>query len=138
MNRDMRRRLKKLESRLPRQQTDLEKIAMSIEEACVYYNTLLTVAVAYYLGDPDPEGSAAEAHARALGYSNTFEYRQGLEGKDATFDERERHARKKLLAKFGVRMEDNKEALLEAFGLMEAGLPEHYKEICHGVAKALR
>ena len=69
------RRLQKLESQVPRQSTDAEKETERLHWFLVY-------AVAYYLGNPTPEGSVAEAYARALGYPNSYEYRNALDAND--------------------------------------------------------
>jgi hypothetical protein len=123
MTRALQRRLQKLESQLPRQPTEQEK---NVER----FHMFLRCAVAYYLGDPTPEGSVAEAYMRALGYPNIHEFRKALEAKDPDFFERDRLARVKLLAKFGVSWEHEWEEIIEAFKRMEAGLPEQYKACC--------
>ena len=87
------------------------------------------LAVAYYLGDPTPEGSVMEAYARALGYhSGSLEFRNALEGNDADFPEKARLAKIKLLEKFGVNLNDKWEAIVDACERMEAGLSEFYKQ----------
>jgi hypothetical protein len=121
MTRNLQRRLQKLESQVPRPQpTEQEKVAASLRQ-------FLFCAVAYYLGDPTPEGSVAEAYMRALGYPNIHEFRKALEAKDPDFFERDRLARIKLLAKFGVSLEHEWVEIVEAFKRIEARLPEQYK-----------
>jgi hypothetical protein len=120
MTRDIERRLRKLESLVPPQPTEEEKTARRLQR-------FLLCAVAYHLGDPTPEGSVMEAYRRALGYPHSYEFRKALEAKDPEFFERDRLARIKLLAKFGVSWEHEREELLEAFQRMEAGFPEQYK-----------
>jgi len=50
---------------------------------------------------------------------------------DPDLYERDRLARIKLLAKFGVSLEHEWEEIIEAFKRMEAGFPEQYKACCH-------
>jgi hypothetical protein len=121
MTRNLQRRLQKLESQVPRQPTEQEKR----EEIVWSCQKFLVCAVAYYLGDPKPEGSVMDAYLRALGYPNLYEFR-----KDPDFDERVRLAKIKLLAKFGVSPEHEREEIVEAFRRMEAGFSEHYKACC--------
>ena len=103
MTRDIRQRLQKLEARVPRQPTEQEKnMAAS--------RVFLRFAVAYYLGDPAPDGgpeeSPADAYARALGYPSSYEFRKACEANDADLSERmPGPANSKLLAKFGVSSE---------------------------------
>jgi hypothetical protein len=127
MTRDIRRRLEKLESQVPQQPTEQEKIAL-----------LLILAVAYYLGDPAPNESVAEAYARALGYRpGSLEFRNAFEGNDAAFCEKDRLARIKLLEKFGVSWGHEWDAIVDAFELMEAGLSESYKQRLHKIARSV-
>src|SRR4030095_4507172 len=95
MTRDIERRLRKLESLLPPQPTEEEKTARRLQR-------FLLCAVAYHLGDPTLRGSVMEAYRRGLGYPHSYGFRKGLEAKDPEFFERDRLARIKLLAKFGV------------------------------------
>src|SRR3974390_1456144 len=99
--RDFQRRLDKLESQVPREVTEQE-----IEHRRV--DLLLQYAVCFYLGDPTPEGSVAEAHMRALGYSDSADYKKAVERDDPDLDERMTSAKKKLWAKFGVNLDDAK------------------------------
>jgi hypothetical protein len=80
MTRNLQRRLQKLESQVPRQPTEQEKNVDSLHK-------FLTCAVAYYLGDPTPEGSVIEAYRRALGYPNSHEFRKALHTNDPDFQE---------------------------------------------------
>jgi hypothetical protein len=123
MTRALQWRLQKLESQVPRQPTEQEKHEKIVQR-------FLVCAVAYYLGDPTPEGSVAEAYGRALGYPNPHEFRKAWDAKDPDFYERDRLARIKLLEKFGVSWEHESEEIIEAFERMEAGLPERYKACC--------
>jgi hypothetical protein len=126
MTRDIQRRLQKLESQVPRQPTEEEK-QEKIAQSCRMF---LMCAAAYYLGDPTPEGSVAEAYTRALGYPNVNEFRKALGSNDPDLQERMRIANSKLLEKFGVSSEQQAEEITEAFQRMEAGLPEQYKACC--------
>jgi hypothetical protein len=125
MTRDIRSRLEKLESRVPRQPTEQQ------DEQIARLHDFLRLAVAYYLGDPAPDGgpeeAPADAYARALGYPRSFEFRKACEANDADLCERMRLANSKLLAKFGVSWEHKSEEIAEAFERMEAGLSESYK-----------
>ena len=121
MKRDFEQRLANLESQVPREVTE-EEVARSRIVWPLHY------AVCFYLGDPTPEGSVAEAHMRALGYSDSADYKKACERDDPDLDERMTSAKKKLWAKFGVNLEDAKwDAVEDALKRMEAGLPEHYK-----------
>ena len=121
MMRYIERRLQKLESQVPLPKPTEE------QEAVQSLRRFLMCAVAYYLGDPTPKGSVAEAYSRALGYSHGFEFQKAIGAEDPDFFERDRLARIKLLEKFGVSWES--EELGEAFDRMEAGFSEHYKEV---------
>jgi hypothetical protein len=123
MTRNLQRRLQKLEAQVPRQPTEQEKQRETLRN-------FLICAVAYYLGDPRPEGSVAEAYRRALGYPNSYEFQKALDANDPDFQERVRLAKTKLLAKFGVSWEHERKEIAEALERMEAGLSEHYKSIC--------
>ena len=123
MTRDIQRRLQKLESQVRRQPTEQEKNVRSCQNFLVF-------AMAYYLGDPTPEEAIIEAYGRALGYSNPHEFREAWDANDPDLYERDRLARIKLLAKFGVSREHEWEEIVEALGRMEAGLPEPYKTLC--------
>jgi hypothetical protein len=131
MTRDIRRRLQKLEPQVPRQTTGLEKEAERLHLSLFY-------AVAYYLGDPRPEGSVAEAYARALRYPNAYEFRNALDANDEDFNRRWCEANDKLLAKFGVSWGHERDAFIDAFKRMEAGLSERYKRCWHETATPLR
>jgi hypothetical protein len=124
MRRDIQRRLQKLESQVPPPQpTEEEKIAKSL-------HMFLFCAVAYYLGDPTPEGPPMEAYMRALGYPHSYEFRKAIDDKDPDFFERDRLARIKLLAKFGVSREHEWVEIVDAFKRMHAGFSERYKACC--------
>jgi hypothetical protein len=123
MTRNLQRRLQKLESQVPRQPTEQQKNVQT-------FQNFLVCAVAYYLGDPTPEGSVMEAYMRALGYPHSCEFRKACDVNDPDLQERVHLAKTKLLEKFGVSWEHECEEISEAFQRMEAGLPEQYKACC--------
>src|SRR5262249_76612 len=123
MTRDIERRLQKLESQLPRQPTEQEKIVASLQR-------FLFFAVAYYLGDPPPEEAPIDGYRRALGYPHRNEFRKARDANDPDLYKRDRLARIKLLAKFGVSWEHEWGKIVEAFKRMQAGFPERYKACC--------
>lgn len=127
MMRDIERRLQKLESQVPPPKPTEEEEAKA--EAVQSLWRFLMCAVAYYLGDPTPNGSVAEAYSRALGYSHGFEFKKAVGANDPDFFERDRLARIKLLEKFGVSWESEWKEIVEAFNRMEAGFSEHYKKV---------
>jgi hypothetical protein len=123
MTRNLQRRLQKLESQVPRQPTGQERDVQSLQNFLVF-------AMAYYLGDPGPDEAPITAYGRALGYPNSHEFRKAWDGNDPDLYERDRLARVKLLEKFGVSWDHEREEIGEAFQRMEAGLPEPYKACC--------
>jgi hypothetical protein len=123
MTRNLQRRLQKLESQVPRQPTGQERDVQSLQNFLVF-------AMAYYLGHPGPEEAPITAYGRALGYPNSHEFRKAWDGNDPDLYERDRLARVKLLEKFGVSWDHEREEIGEAFQRMEAGLPEPYKACC--------
>jgi hypothetical protein len=117
----LRRRLEKLESSVRQQPTEHQKLAQ-------YHHHFLMYAIAYHLGHPTPEESPAEAYWRALGYSNSLEFRMACDACDADYRERTSRADRELLTKFGVsREEDEWDAIVDAYMRMEAGFSEDYK-----------
>jgi hypothetical protein len=121
MRRDIQRRLQKLESQVPPPQpTEQEKIVKSLQR-------FLFCAVAYYLGDPRPEGSVMEAYMRALGYPHSYEFRKAIDDKDPDFFERDRLARIKLLERFGVSWEHEWEELLKPSSAWKLAFPSGTK-----------
>ena len=121
MKRDIEQRLEKLERRIPQEPTEKEKLDR-------WLGHLKLLAIAFYLGDPTPEGSIAEAFCRAVGYPNGYEFKKALEGKDPDLEERLNSAQKKLFAKFGINLEGKWDAIEDAFKRMEEGLPDYYKK----------
>jgi hypothetical protein len=126
MTRDTQRRLQKLESQVPRQPTEQEKQQKNVQS----FQMFLMCAIAYYLGDPTPEGSVMDAYMRALGYPHSYEFQKAWKANDPDLNERDRLARIKLLEKFGVSLDHEWEEISEALQRMEAGLPEQYKACC--------
>ena len=127
MTRNIRKRLQKLESQVPRHPTKLEKETARLK-------CFLRYAVAYYLGDPTPEESVAEAYSRALGYPRTYEFGKACDAGDPDLTERMASANNKLLAKFGVSWGHEWDAIVDAFKLMETGFSEWYKRRWHETA----
>jgi hypothetical protein len=120
MTRDIRKRIQKLESQIPPQPNKQD-------EAIQYLHRLLFFSIAHYLGNPTEDEAAFSAYGRALGYASSFELREAMLANDPDFRERNAVARRQLLAKFGVSLDDNRDALLEAFERMERGFSESYK-----------
>jgi hypothetical protein len=128
ITRELHKRLRKLESRIPRHSPELTEEEKSLE----YARRLVWFAVAQYLGDPNPREAPITAYARALGY----EHREFLKilkliesgGKDPDYDEKYALANRKLFAKFGVDLDTSgwKETV-EALKRMDAGLSEDYR-----------
>src|SRR6516165_12206434 len=103
MLRELQKRLRKLESRRPRQQTEDEGIHRSLE-------LLLVHAIVYYLGDPRPSEAPIAAYARALGYEHGELLRVLKETtsgrKDPNYNERHGLAIRRLFSKFGVNFDE--------------------------------
>ncbi len=132
MTRDIQRRLQKLESQVPQQPTEDDQFVESLQ-------SFLRYAVAYYLGDPTPEESIAEAYIRALAYPNSYEFLKACDANDADLHERIHLANIKLLAKFSVSWEHEWDQIADAFQRVEDGLPEFYKRaLVDGTRSALR
>lgn len=128
MTRDIQRRLRKLESLVPRQvQTEPREITQ--------LRWFLIHAVAYYVGGLKREESSADGYMRALGYSHGFEFDKALKERSEDFLERMSHANRIVLQKFGVSWGQKWDDLMEAFMRMEAGFPEWYKERCRRLLK---
>jgi hypothetical protein len=126
MLRELDKRLRKLESRVPRRPTENETIRRSLE-------LLLVSAIGYYLGDPNPREAPIAAYARALGYEHGDLLRVLKEinsgHKDPNYNERHRLAIRRLFSKFGVNFDEAKNGEdVEAFKRMYAGLPEKDEE----------
>ena len=122
MKRDIRRRLQKLESQVPPQRSQSKKTIEGL-------HWLFRFGVAYYLGDPTPEESVAEAYARALGYPNSYEFKKALKASDSDLDERMYLANTRLLEKFGIGWEErNWDAMEAALTRMIDGFSEFYAQ----------
>src|SRR5262245_10328347 len=114
MTRALQRRLQKLESQVPRQPTEQEKID---------------------LGDPTPEEAPIDGYMRALGYPTSHEFRKAWDANDPDLNERDRLAKIKLWAKFDVIWGEHEWVeIVEAVKRMEAGLPEQYMRCWHEMA----
>lgn len=120
MTRDLRKRIQKLESQIPRQPSEQDMAGQFLQR-------LLMRCIAYYLGEPTENDSIASACARGLGYARPFEFRNGLGSHDAGLSERYALANTRLFAKFGVSTNDDWDAICDACDRMERGLPESYK-----------
>jgi hypothetical protein len=124
MMRDLEKRLRKLESRLP----PLPDAHVCQMEGIQWF------ALAYYLGNPSRDEEPFAAFARALGYANESQLNSALDDNAVpSWRVRDRFylAWGKLFAKFDVdcdvrSFDPNK--LLEALERMEAGLPKSYKK----------
>jgi hypothetical protein len=133
MNRNIRRRLQKLESQVPRQRTEQDKL-------WGWFHGLLFVATAYYVGDPTPDESIRDGYARALGYEpGSLEFDKALAAGDDDFNRRRREAGEKLFSKFGFTVKDFLDGNIPegAFKLMEDGFSEHYKQYWRNFKKGL-
>jgi hypothetical protein len=126
MIRDLDKRLRKLESRLPPEESEEEKFTSALV-------VFLMTAIGYYLGDLKPNEPPVAGYARALGY----EQREFLEilklvasgGKDPDYDQKYALAHRKLFGKFGVDLDTSPwKKTEEALKRMHAGLPESHKE----------
>ena len=121
MTRDLRKRIKKLQSQIPPQPSEQDITGQGLQRFLVF-------AIAYYLGEPTEEDTIASACARGLGYARPFEFRNALERNDAGLSERYALANTRLFAKFGVSTDDDGDAIWEAFDRMACGLPQSYKQ----------
>src|SRR5450756_380742 len=118
MNRNILRRLQKLEQKERRQ----------IEKADEWYCHLVVHAIAFYLGNPTPGESVDQAYARGLGYPSKAEYYEAKnECCKATLGFRIGSAYSKLLAKFGVSFKDRGKVIIDAYVRMKDGLSVAYK-----------
>ena len=122
MTRDLRKRIEKLESQMPPQPTEQDKVVK-------FRQRLLRFGVAYYLGNPTEDRSPEEAYSLALGYASPFEFRRALEASGADFRERVALAKGQLLARFVSR--DNKgNALRKAFERWKMACPNRTSDAC--------
>ena len=122
MIRNLRRRLEFIESKIPRQPTEQEKLHAWLSQFMVY-------AIAFYLGEPKPEESIMDAYMRALGYGHSFEYLKACKAENSDLIERVRVARAKVFAKFGI--DDmstcDSRAFADAAKRIKAGFSDLYK-----------
>src|SRR5262249_43365990 len=123
MRRELLKRLRKLESRRPPQETEDERRRVSLYLFLVH-------AIAYYLGEPEAtEEALITAYARALGYEHAEllrvlkEIDSGYE--DLDYNERHGLATRHLCIKFDINFEEaENEGDIEVFKPIYAGLPE--------------
>jgi hypothetical protein len=121
MIRDLNKRLRKLESRLPREESEEEKFTRALVP-------LLATAFGHYLGDLKPNEPLEAGYGRALGYEHVREVLDALRHNQPDFEDRWARAKHELFMKFGVDLStaDNGE-FKEALKRMHAGLPESRK-----------
>jgi hypothetical protein len=126
MIRDLDKRLRKLESRLPPEESAEERAARKLE-------WFLIDTIGYYLGDLKPNESIVAGYARALEYKYEREVIDAMKHKDPDYEHRFVDAKRRLFMKFGVDLstaDDTAEEgeFSEALRRMYAGLPESRKE----------
>jgi hypothetical protein len=126
MIRDLDKRLRKLESRLPPEESAEERAARKLE-------WFLINTIAYYLGDPKPNQSLEAEYARALEYKYEREVIDAMKHKGPDYEHRFVDAKRRLFMKFGVDLstaDDTAEdgEFAKGLGRMYAGLPESRKQ----------
>jgi hypothetical protein len=128
MIRDLEKRLRKLESRLPPPERSEEEKSKS--DLALF----LMDAVGHYFGDPKPNEPPVAAYARALGYEHQGKLQDALKkkasgGNDPEFDEKRARANRRLFVKFGANPKTaSGRELSEALKRIDAGLPESYRK----------
>jgi hypothetical protein len=122
MIRDLDKRLRKLESRLPPEQSEEEEFKGALF-------LFQVAAIGYYLGDLKPNEPPMAGFSRALGYERSGDLQDAMKKNLPEFNQRYARAQRKLFTKFGVNLStaDGKE-FSEALKRMHAGLPESRKE----------
>src|SRR6516165_782884 len=122
MLRELQKRLRKLESRRPPQETEDERMWLSLYSFQAH-------AIGHYLGDPRTDEAPITAYARALGYEHgellkaLKEIASGHE--DPNYDERHGLAIRRLFSKFDVNYDEAENGeYIGALKRMYAGLPE--------------
>jgi hypothetical protein len=122
MIRDLDKRLRKLESRLPPEESEEERAARKLE-------SFLMTTIAYYLGDPKPNEPLVDGYQRALGYKYDREFVDGLKHKGPDYEHRFVGAKRRLFMKFGVDLSTADDGeFREALRRMYAGLPESRRQ----------
>jgi hypothetical protein len=111
-------RVKKLEVALPPRPAKEDKLIGFLRK-------LRVLAIAYYLGDPQPNEAIIQANERALGAE---ELSSLLNTSPETVMQRDALAFDRLLEKFGVSRTDDWDKLVYAFARMVDGFCEHYRE----------
>jgi DNA-directed RNA polymerase specialized sigma24 family protein len=122
--RRIRERVKKLEVALPSPPAKEDKLIG-------FLRNLRILAVAYYLGDPQPNEAIIQAYERALGVE---ELASLLNTSPETVMQRDALAFDRLLEKFGVSRTDDWDKLVYALVRMADGFCEHYRETLEGYA----
>jgi hypothetical protein len=113
--RRIRERIKKLEVALPSPPAKEDKLIS-------FLRMVRVLAIAYYLGDPQPNEAIVQAYERALGVESFLRTPFDIiQQQDAlAFD--------RLLEKFGVSRTDDWDKLVHAFSRMSEGFCERYRE----------
>jgi hypothetical protein len=117
-------RVKKLEVALPPRPAKEDKLIGFLRK-------LRLLAIAYYLGDPQPNEAIIQAYERALGVE---ELSSLLNTSPETVMQRDALAFDRLLEKFGVSLTDDWDKLVYTFARMVDGFCEHYRETLKGYA----
>jgi hypothetical protein len=122
MIRDLDKRLRKLESRLPPEESEEEKIKSALF-------LFLADAIGYYLGDPKPNEPPVAGYTRALGYERSDDLLGAMKDNDPELARRYARVQRKLFMKFGVNLSTADDVeFKEALKRMHAGLPKSRKE----------
>jgi hypothetical protein len=122
MIRNLDKRLRKLESRLPREESEEEQFASALVP-------FLATAIGHYLGDLKPNEPLEAGYGRALGYEHEHEVVDAMRHNVLDFEHRWARAKRKLFMKFGVDLSTADDGeFKEALKRMHAGLPESRKE----------
>jgi hypothetical protein len=125
ITRDLQKRLQKLEAQM----------ACRPEPKAIYfYRLFLVIAIKQYLRNPESYETPLHAYEMTLRFATQSEFKNAVKGKDPILDERSAQVASRLLAEFGVSLDDKSDVLAEAFERMEAGLSERYKEALCRVA----
>ena len=122
MRRNLRRRLESIESKIPREPTEQEKLH-------AWFSEFMIDAVAFYLGEPTAKDSIMTAYMRALGYNHSSEFFKARNDGYSDLIERDRIARTKVFAKFGIddMYKCDSRAFADAAKRIKAGFSDSYK-----------
>ena len=90
---------------------------------------LMLYAIAFYLGEPTAKDSIMTAYMRALGYNHSSEFFKARNDGYSDLIERDRIARTKVFAKFGIddMSKCDSGTFADAAKRIEAGFSESYK-----------